>query len=58
MASLESSVDPFSKSPRVKRKQLMQEEEMDNLSRLERKSQKSFLASKPFISTKIMNLFS
>ncbi|XP_078332217.1 lipoxygenase homology domain-containing protein 1-like isoform X5 [Crassostrea virginica] len=35
VASLESSVDPFSKSPRVKRKQLMQEEEMDNLSRLE-----------------------
>lgn len=39
VASLESSIDPFSKSPRVKRKQLMQEEEMDNLSRLERKLQ-------------------
>lgn len=35
VASLESSIDPFSKSPRVKRKQLMQEEEMDNMSRLE-----------------------
>lgn len=37
VASLESSIDPFSKSPRVKRKQLMQEEEMDNMSRLDRK---------------------